>query len=370
MPSAPAEQLTDLRFPLNGIDLYMAYSMQRVGTTPVGKNVRAFEPSTERARGGSRPGLSKWIPPQLPSGTHLVQHLNVIVDPTPAALGDQDLTDPTAVEDPSTNPAGSDPTNPNDRLVRNRRPHVRKGGHGWTRNRYTKPKTSRRFIQQGSVSLIAPFGDESQSQYSYSLGYPNPLTTSSLLVMVLWRNGQIAESDQAPTIVDSAGTTLTLAGHATLAQFNNSQLWMWYGVNTHGAVANTGTFTVYPGAFTTFENDCFAVLEYGGFQTAGPLDAVTSGTGFNVGSPAVNAPNDMVLGAFGAFIDVAGGDTLTPSTPYKTRSSPTGTSGANFWQGLIVCDHIDVQASEGPTISDTNGASGTAVGVVATFKAF
>jgi len=137
----PNEQMMDFLFPFNGIDLYSAFATQRQGTTRTGVNVRAFEPSTQRARGGNRPGLSKYIPPQLPTGAHLVQHLSIIVDPTPLATQDDaELDDPNSVVDPTDNPPGSDPTNFKDLRVRNRGRRVRKGGWGRQPNRNRPPK--------------------------------------------------------------------------------------------------------------------------------------------------------------------------------------------------------------------------------------
>jgi hypothetical protein len=81
------EQFTDLNFPLAGIDLSRGFGQQTprpmpdgsyVRTTPVGQNVRAFEPATLRARGGQRPGLAKYISAQV-QGASVIQDLNVVV---------------------------------------------------------------------------------------------------------------------------------------------------------------------------------------------------------------------------------------------------------------------------------------------------
>ncbi len=55
MPDVQAELL----FPTGGIDVSTEFEMQAPGTTQMGQNVRAFEPTTLRMRGGSRPGLSR-----------------------------------------------------------------------------------------------------------------------------------------------------------------------------------------------------------------------------------------------------------------------------------------------------------------------
>src|SRR5438132_8634632 len=174
MPPANGQpdQLVEFLFPIRGVDLYSAFQEQRPGTTIQGKNVRGYEPLTQRARGGARPGLVEYIPQQLPlnyvSGSHKIQHLNVIVDPTPdATSGSADSNDADAVLDPSTNPPGTDETNLNDHRVRIRHPRkIRKGGWGHQPNRNRKPNKQRKFEQQASNSLVAPFGDESLPSYT------------------------------------------------------------------------------------------------------------------------------------------------------------------------------------------------------------
>jgi hypothetical protein len=47
-------------------------------TTPVGVNVRGYEPLSQRRRGGSRAGLSQYIPQQM-NGQYLVQCLGQFV---------------------------------------------------------------------------------------------------------------------------------------------------------------------------------------------------------------------------------------------------------------------------------------------------
>lgn len=74
-------QYREMPFPLGGVDVSDAFDQQRAGTTPIGINVRAFEPSSFRGRGGSRCGLSRYL-----SGVQggPIQSLNLVVhtDPT------------------------------------------------------------------------------------------------------------------------------------------------------------------------------------------------------------------------------------------------------------------------------------------------
>lgn len=81
------EAYTELNYPLAGIDTSRAFSEQKprqVGedlwarSTPEGVNVRGFEPDTDRARGGSRPGLVKYLP-LAPVPGWILQEVNVVV---------------------------------------------------------------------------------------------------------------------------------------------------------------------------------------------------------------------------------------------------------------------------------------------------
>lgn len=78
---ADQDNILELLFPLYGIDVSSEFDLQRIQTTPVGLNVRGFEPATNRARGGSRAGLSQYVPATV-DGAHVIQHLNYVVDPT------------------------------------------------------------------------------------------------------------------------------------------------------------------------------------------------------------------------------------------------------------------------------------------------
>ena len=92
----PGEDETVASFPYAGIDVMRHFSRQPnrpVGpqkkysrTTPSAVNVRAYDATDGRLRGGSRSGLSKYVPVQV-SGDNLVQGLNSIVGTGYAAPG-------------------------------------------------------------------------------------------------------------------------------------------------------------------------------------------------------------------------------------------------------------------------------------------
>lgn len=68
----------ELQFPLEGIDDTRSFHRQRPGTTGDALNVRTFDPKTDRARGGSRAGLSKYCMNQV-VGNYPIQDLNHLV---------------------------------------------------------------------------------------------------------------------------------------------------------------------------------------------------------------------------------------------------------------------------------------------------
>lgn len=82
------DQLLDLHFPIAGMDQSQSFDRQPqrplptglgIGrTTPLGVNVRSYEPGTGRSRGGSRPGLAKYIPEAV-IPAWMVQQLDAIV---------------------------------------------------------------------------------------------------------------------------------------------------------------------------------------------------------------------------------------------------------------------------------------------------
>jgi hypothetical protein len=122
------ESIEEASFPSHGINLVQEFEQQPQGTTPLGTNVRAYEALTQRNRGGSRPGIVPYINSQVGGLSSVIQHLNLIVDPTTDALLIDDPVD--GIPDPSTNNL-SIRNPPPARLVRN-------GGSGQQPNRNKK----------------------------------------------------------------------------------------------------------------------------------------------------------------------------------------------------------------------------------------
>lgn len=86
------DQLRELPFPFGGVYVSCSFDRQPQGTTPLAFNVRAYEPSAMRLRGGARSGLSKYLTNQLPGH---IQNLNFVVTTDVTALiGSFDADDP------------------------------------------------------------------------------------------------------------------------------------------------------------------------------------------------------------------------------------------------------------------------------------
>jgi hypothetical protein len=166
----PTDVQVDLSFPDKGLDRSTEYQLQPAQTTPDGTNVRAAGPEDFRQRGGSRAGLSRYIDQRVGGLDSVIQHLNVIVDPTsPAVLGsfenpvgvaggDPDSTDP-GIPDPSTNNLYNITGDPLDRRVPTGGRTVPTGGGGGppVRNKPTEELVGDRHLY---INSYQPFGTE------------------------------------------------------------------------------------------------------------------------------------------------------------------------------------------------------------------
>lgn len=82
-----AEQIVDFPWPVHGVNNATATERQPPGTSPDAQNVRTYEPSTSRARGGSRPGLSRYIDAQVLGTASAIQNISVVAFMTTDAVG-------------------------------------------------------------------------------------------------------------------------------------------------------------------------------------------------------------------------------------------------------------------------------------------
>jgi len=124
---ADPEKMLELRFPIAGTNLSTAFDQQPPLTTILGLNVRGNEPVQLRLRGGSRPGLSKYLP-QLPSGSTAFQSLGIVAWTDPNALY-LPAVDSTGIIDPSDGGRGGE-------LVRQGGSAAMSGAGGATKKAY------------------------------------------------------------------------------------------------------------------------------------------------------------------------------------------------------------------------------------------
>ena len=80
-----------LRFPIKGLVETSSYQDQPPFTAVRLQNVRAFDADTDRARGGKRPGLSKWSAAQV-NGGHDVQDILSVVSSAAYAASNQSIS--------------------------------------------------------------------------------------------------------------------------------------------------------------------------------------------------------------------------------------------------------------------------------------
>jgi hypothetical protein len=322
-PSAPPDQYADFLFPVNGLDLYQSFMNQRPGTTPVGLNVRAYEPGTQRARGGARPGLSKWIPPQLPSGAHVIQHLNYIVDPTPNALDDQDSTDTDAVNDPTTNPPGSDPNNPNDHTVRIRPPRkIRKGGTGSRPNRNRQPK------HVGIKLVQAKFGGLTTATFTAPVHIGNLIVVEVINVTTLALGQTVSVTDDGGNHYVQAGPYVRLNGSIDPGISGEISMSFWYTISSSTGpqtITATGTNNVLPISISEFSGvDPVSTLDQfsAGFITP---SAINSGPfTMQSGNVGLTAAGGLVVAAFCTRDSFVACSPFSAMGGYSTLSQPGG----------------------------------------------
>lgn len=220
----------DIRFPTGGVDISDEFSVQRPGTTPIGTNVRAFEPSTQRARGGARPGLMKWMPAAMAAAE--VQNLDTIVTTTLLA----DAVQPTAPSstvgstvitvldrsDPQAQTRVSegdypDPSNGTRKLLADgsvRR--VRTGGSGYYTHASVLPKTisdGTTTEDAGLIQFAAVKGLNvlPGNPIGFVLPFQRPIVKKNLLVAIV-AACQDDDSDPGITVTDALGHTWHLSG--------------------------------------------------------------------------------------------------------------------------------------------------------------
>ena len=212
------EQFVDLLWPAGGVDVSTEYEDQNQLSTPLGVNVRTFEPTQNRARGGQRSGLTKYIA-ALVGGPNKIQHLNSIVDPSAMALlaAFDPLGGGAGVPDPSTNnnpmlpgypPGGFGDRNPGaifsgGVIVPFTGRYVRAGGSGIAPNRKVVTRGtpgSALFVQKVSLDL-----GPGVVQPTVALTFPGTVAKNDLLVVSC--QGNVGYGPASNSVMDTLGST-------------------------------------------------------------------------------------------------------------------------------------------------------------------
>ncbi len=272
------ESFAPMEFPARGVDVSEAFDEQRQLTTPVGTNVRLYEPSTMRARGGSRSGLTKFIEDQ-PDGSKLIQHLNVIVDPTVDALiADDDGSELTPIPSPPPVPPDEQMDDPSDNpfgtgaLIRNNGRRIRIGGSGRQANRNRPSKTKPAITSITPFSFVSFYGTAWTDVGGTIVGTTLTINGTNLGGMTAVVKFKLASGDKIAVVVSNTGTVLVvtipvclitdadLSFHVTVTTTNGTSTQtaadlvtmfgaVFFTMDTHTGTSAGGTTVTITGAF-------------------------------------------------------------------------------------------------------------------------
>lgn len=347
------EQYVEMPFPINGLDLLRGFAFQGPLTTPVGLNVRTFEPTTLRARGGQRPGLDKYISSAVPTGTRgvqgLIQHLNVVVDPSADALVDDTPNYTGGVDDPSS--AGPVSSWPPGGASRNPGRTIRPGGWGFqpNKNRKRRRKTIS-FVQGAWLNAL-------------SCAYPGAVGKDNLLLACFGYFSFTGAVTLGASDTQASAWSLAVQVEDNDGFGNITGIAILYAV-AGGAGSSTVTLTTTP----TPAVKSLVVLEYKNTDASTPLDGTISATQpapapstMDAGLCPVSVKGDLLIGAFmrGQAIN-----TYSAGSGFFDRSTAVG----NFNYNLCVEDLIGANADTEIKANTGDPPDGDWAAVGASFK--
>lgn len=337
------ERLIDLEFPIAGVSLLQEVQEQPPGTTIVGVNVRATNPDGLRSRGGTRAGLSRYCSNQVPSGAGLIQHLNVIVDPTTERLP-QNFTvpDETWVEDP-LNPGH----------------YVPPGGWGVQPNPNVTPPANPSLTLDFEQSFVDGTNLVTTEQtFSYST------QPGGGRISFVWVVTHDVASGATVTVTNASGDAYTQVGayvrRTHTLSGNQFSLSLWR--RTLTSAAGEIDVKVLPSQEVTL---CVAGLEWSG-QNATPLGDTNSATGntnpMSAGAVTVDDGTEAVMMA---CCGILAPDTVTPSAGFILEVDHNDGSVDNSDIQLFVIYRKTVPAGAvTPTCTYAGGADDFAAMVV------
>ena len=292
----------DLEFPLGGLNVMGEFQEQPAGTTPTATNVRGLNPDSRRARGGSRAGLFRYIPGPLFDGADLIQHLNVIVDPSGDALQQNfEVPNDDWVEDP-LNPGTFVPP----------------GGWGYSGGA-TQPVSEITYIQGKRQKFDA-------DTIQQSVAFPSAVTNNNTIVVFVATGADVSgvhvtvENNTSPTGWAQVGSYIEITNPVG-GTGSVQALSCWK--KTANSGSNDNTVKVQPGNSAEM---AIVILEYAGMPTAGQVDTAVTNSDDTLSPPApattgnvaVLGSHEMVLGAFSTNFDPSA---FTPGSGFTCRPS-------------------------------------------------
>jgi hypothetical protein len=318
------EREVGVGFPVKGIDATCEYGRQPADTTPGAANVRSFD-HAGRARGGSRAGLSKYVPETV-VGDFPIQHLALLVDPQTPALSAEAAT-PGGIPDPSSN----------NLRTRNFGRVIRPGGSGRQPNVNdpTSGMASIAFVQAKRVQ-----NGVTGAPFTVTLDAPPSL--NNLLVVFVRTNKAGAAEELVDTVTnDALNTFAQVGGGGSTSNVTNdpgsgvetTSLSAWYRVANAGAadqdvrVTNGGSGAIYE----------VIVLEFSAAATGGPVsefDKAFSDTDvslFEVPGLALNGTAGQAVVAAFTLLNTSGTPAVGYTSPVAGNFKAiyrTGLSGA------------------------------------------
>lgn len=309
------DQLESYPFPVRGIELSTAFDMQPVDSTPAGVNVRTVDSEADRSRGGSRPGLSKFLADRPGGNISLIQHLAVVVDPTTLAMLDNydEPADLPGIDDPSSDgnggPYGGLTPSKGGNAGRNPGRRVRTGGSGRQSNKNRFRSSSRIVYRQAAGGFSSP-----NVFTARSVQLDNTVNKGNLLVLFAYtqRAGAATPGFSPLTVSDSLGSLWERAGNYIDLPGGDIRISMWYAV-----AESSGRCTITAVA----DREVFwglSAVEYGGTKTTSPR---RSAAGQLVYNPPPGDRSTGVLAAVGNDVVVAAflSGSYTPNNGYTRR---------------------------------------------------
>lgn len=388
------ENIFEMEFPLRGLDVVHPTERPPAQTCTTGQNVRAYEPSLERGRGGMRPGYSRYINAQVAGVEFKVQHLNIVTRVDEDALAgnsdESDYAESDLIDDPSTNnrrdwngigdpPGGGNPDTAGEPPAeRNPGRRVRRGGSPRTTSR-NRPESD-----GGATGTPTFVQSKTAGNFSYNgVGLITPdsaVQNNSLLVIVSVSDQGGGIDTSIDTVTDTQGNTwqraVTLNTYYGGVPSNTNSIEMWYCI--HRALAQTIDITVtYKSGGTGW---ALAFLEFSGVR-GGPLgnttntledtDSSTSPASLVATCPAgtltIGGTNRLVLAAWGNT-NQAGltlGD-LSLSSGHTIRASMLNDLNTSF--DIWVSARTGVNLDESPITTLTGATTIYNMAVCAAFR--